>query len=159
RLVVNGYRRLGKSDTAADLIAAFGKAHPSSAPIDSVVEPDPRRPHRISAAEGMSESLFAASQLLLQSVNTSFCMQLAVVYGQGALYLNPDLTIARRILSATLADRERYTEANAILSSIAKSDPGYPVAQMQMAENYERMERPDDALAVLQDVAKERPTW
>jgi tetratricopeptide (TPR) repeat protein len=107
----------------------------------------------------MAEAMFAAAQMLLQSANTSFSAQLAVVYGQGALYLNPNLDIARRIIGASLSARNRFDESNAILGTIKPGDPGYVAVQLQIADNFERMDRSADALALLQKVAKEEPKW
>jgi tetratricopeptide (TPR) repeat protein len=162
RIVVEAYRRMGKEDKAKDLIAHFTDGRRSALFVDGILDASAtagRAPRRITPQEGMAEALFAACQMLLQNVNTAFGTQLAVVYGQAALYLNPDLSIARRVVAANLADRERLDEANALLSVIKKDQLSYSYARLQMSENYERMDKPAESLALLEEVAKERPDW
>jgi tetratricopeptide (TPR) repeat protein len=162
RLVAAGYTRLGKGDEVKGLIARFQDTRGASPLTDGYLDAfaDPRRqPRKVTPSEGMAEALFAAAQLLLQNANTAFSAQLAVVYGQASLYLNPDLTIARRVIGATLAGRNRFEESNAILSTIKKAEPGYLAVQMQMAENLERMDRSQEALTLLQTIVKEQPNW
>jgi len=82
---------------------------------------------------------------------------LAIVHGQGALFLDSDFPIARRMVAAALAGRERYEEANAVLALSKKTDPGYASVQMQIAENLERLDKPAEALALLQATGKANP--
>lgn len=161
RIVIDGYHRLGKDNEANALVTRFANTRGASLFVDGIAEvADPRRrTKKISADQGMAEALFAACQMLLQNVNTPFGTQLAVVYGQAALYLNPDLTIARRVVSAALTDRDRFSEANAMLAAVKKDDSSYASARLQMSENFERMDKPDESLALLEEVAKERPDW
>jgi tetratricopeptide (TPR) repeat protein len=160
RLVVEAYTRLGKEDAAKELVTRFARArgadHLTGDALDSPIDPK-LRAKKVTPADGMSEALFLACQLLLQNVNTGFGIQLAIVHGQGALFLNPDFPIARRMVAAALAGRERYDEANALLTAIKKTDPGYASVQMQMAENLERMDKPAEALALLEATAKAYP--
>jgi Flp pilus assembly protein TadD len=160
RLVAAGYRRLGKPEETVTLAKKLAAVRGASPLLDDLANSvvDPNAPRTVTAADGMAESLFGASQMLLQSVNSPFGVQLAVVYGQAALYLNPNLTIARRVVSVALAGRERFAEANAILAPIKKNEANYPSVQMQIADNYERMDKPDQALAVLEDIVKTHPT-
>ena len=162
RLVAAGYLRLGKADKVKDLLAKYTAGRGATPLTDDYLAAfaDPRRqPKKVTLEDGMAEALFSGAQMLLQAADTSFSAQLALVYGQAALYLNPDLSIARRIIGATLAGRDRFDESNAMLATIKKGEPGYLAVQMQMAENYERMKRPADALALLQKIAKEESSW
>jgi tetratricopeptide (TPR) repeat protein len=162
RLLAAGYHRLGKSGEVKALVEKYRAARGGSPLTDDYLEAflDPRRQARkVTVQDGMAEALFAAAQMLLQNVNTAFSAQLAVVYGQAALYLEPDLGIARRIIGATLAARNRFEESNAMLATIRKTEPGYLAVQMQMAENLERLGRPAEALAILQSIAKDKPEW
>jgi Flp pilus assembly protein TadD len=163
RLVCAGYLRLGKAEAVKGLTAKYQAAHGNTPMADDYLQAfaDPRRqPKKVTPADGMAEALFTAAQMMLQSApNTSLSAQLSVVYGQAALYLNPDLDIARRIIGATLAARDRFEESNAMLATIKKDEPGYYAVQMQIAENLESMDKDAESLAVLQTIAKERPDW
>ncbi len=162
RLVSAGYMRLGQPEKVKAMTDKYRATHGASPFSDDYLDAfaDPKRvPKKITPQDGMGEAMFAAAQMLLQNANTSFSAQLAVVYGQAALYMNPDLGIARRIMGAALAQRSHFEESNAILSSIKKGEPGYIAVQMQLADNYERMNRAPDALAMLQRIAKEEPSW
>jgi tetratricopeptide (TPR) repeat protein len=156
RLVMEGYLRLDKDDAAKALAAKFAASHAGQASDDLMGVPVDlkARARKITAGEGMAEALFAACQLLLQNVNTGFGVQLAIVHGQAALFLNPDLTMARRLVAAALTGRERLVEANQVLAKIKKSEPGYAAIQLQIAENLERMEKPAEALALLEQAAR-----
>lgn len=164
RVVAGGYDRLGKAATVKELTAKFRAAHGGSPLSDDYLDAfaDPKRqPKKVTPQDGMAEAMFAAAQMLAlsQTATPSLASQLAVLYGQGALYLNPNLDIARRVIGSALAARGRFDEANTILGTIKKGDPGYVAVQMQIADNYERMDKPADALALLQRIAREEPSW
>ena len=161
RLVTDGYQRLGEKEKAQALIAAFAETHGASLFIENFTDALKVSPGtgKISAADGMAEALFASCQMLLQSVRSSFGIQLAVVHGQAALFLKSDMLVARRIVAAALSGRERYGEANTVLAPVKKKDTGYAPIKLQMAENFERMDRPADALALMKEVTRHRPDW
>jgi Flp pilus assembly protein TadD len=160
RLVAEAYHRQGKSDQVQPLFARFAKTHQSSPAIDAyaatVLETSP---HKVTVSEGMAEAMFAAAELLLMNEPNEIRAQIATVYAQAALYLNADMSIARRFIGSTLAARGHLEESNAALAAMKKTAPGYLDVQMQIAENYLRMSRPADALNILRDVLKGKPTW
>jgi Flp pilus assembly protein TadD len=161
RLVAAGYHRLGAGDKVKPLLEAFSADRRASFDTDDFLAAfaDPRTASKkVTPAEGMAEAMFLASQIMLQNTTNGFYRQLALVYGQLALHLNPELGIARWVIGATAAVRGALDESNQILSGIGRSEPGYLAAQLQIADNLERMERKGDALALLQSLAKERPT-
>jgi tetratricopeptide (TPR) repeat protein len=160
RLVAEAYHRLGKNDQIKTLVDRFIKTHQASPGIDTyVAQVLETAPHKVTATEGMAEAMFAAAELLLMNEPNEVRAQIATVYAQAALYLNPDLSIARRFIGSTLAARGHYDESNAALSVMKKNAPGYLDVQMQIAENYLRMSKSADALNVLKDVLKEKPNW
>ena len=160
RDVAEGYHRLGKNEEIKGLFERFMKTHGSSPTLESYAAAVTTMPaHKITAAEGMSEAMFAAAELLLMNDPNELRAQVSTAYAQTALYLNPDLDIARRFIGSTLAARGRFAESNAVLAVMKPSAPGYLDVQMQKAENLLRMERGDEALAVLQDILKQKPKW
>jgi tetratricopeptide (TPR) repeat protein len=160
RLVAEAYHRLGKNEQVKPLVDRFVKTHAASPGIDSyvatVLETSPRK---VTPTDGMAEAMFAAAELLLMNEPNEIRAQIATVYAQAALYLNPDMNIARRFIGSTLAARGHYDESNAALAVVKKNAPGYLDVQMQIAENYLRMNKSDDALNVLRDVLKEKANW
>lgn len=161
RLVAAGYHRLGAGDKVNPMLEAFRADRRASFDIDEFLTAfaDPRSANKkITPAAGMAEAMFLASQIMLQNTTNGFYRQLALVYGQLALHLNPELGIARWVIGATAAARGAMDESNQILSGIGKSEPGYLAAQLQIADNLERLDRKGDALALLQNLAKERPS-
>ena len=160
RLVGEAYHRLGKDDQVKTVFARFIKTHAVSPAIEAyaaaILESSV---HKVTATEGMSEAMFAGAELLLMNEPNEVRAQIATVYAQAALHLNPDMNIARRFIGSTLAARGHYDESNAALASMKKSAPGYLDVQMQMAENYLRMNRTANALEILRGVLKEKPSW
>ena len=160
RLVAAGYQRLGKSDTAKQVVEKFNQGRGTGiglrAIADSLLEAELYR-KKITPAEGMAETYFAISQLLSQSPANGLS-DVAVAFGQMAIYLNPDLPMGRWILGSTLSARQRFDESNALLSQIRKSDVTYLSSQMQIVDNYEGLGQRGDSLARLQAIAKDFPT-
>ncbi len=160
RLVAQGFRRLGQSDQIPGLLDRFLKTHGTSPTFEAYAAAIPAMPIRkLTADEGMAEALFAAAELLLMNDPNEIRAQVATAYAQSALFLNPDMDIARRFIGSTLAARGRYAESNAVLAKLKKSAPGYLDVQMQLAENLTRMEQAEEALVILRDVIKEKPDW
>jgi Flp pilus assembly protein TadD len=160
RLVAEGYHRLGKDAALDGLFERFMKTHGASPTFEAYMASVQKTPVRkVTAEEGMAEGLFLAAELLLMNDPNEVRAQVATAYAQTALYLNPDLDIARRFIGSTLAARGRFAESNAVLAVLKKSTPGYLDIQIQISENLLRMQQPNDALKILEDILKERPNW
>ncbi len=159
RIVVKGYHRLGKAPQAKAAIARFEKAHGASPILDAMTATLNQPAAKITPQEGMSEALFAAAELLLQNEPNLARMQIATAYAQTALHVNPNFSVARAFIGSAFTARGRFDEANAMLSSIPKGEPGNLEARMQVANNLAAMSRTDESLAVLRELLKERPTW
>jgi Flp pilus assembly protein TadD len=159
RVVAEAYHRLGQDEKLKTLFASFTKTHGASPTLDAYMAAVPAMPvKKLTVTEGMAEGLFAASELLLMNDPNELRAQVSTAYAQTALYLNPSMDITRRFIGSTLAARGRYAESNAVLGKLEKSAPGYLEVQMQVADNLVRMQRSKEALTVLQEVLKIRPT-
>jgi tetratricopeptide (TPR) repeat protein len=160
RIIAAGYHRLGKSNAANEVVTKFNKGRGAGIGLyginDSLMDAERFR-KKVTPADGMAESFFAVSQLLSQSSGNGLA-DVAVAFGQMALYLNPDLPFGRWTIGSTLAARGRFDEANTMLSLIRKTDATYLAAQMQVVDNYEAQGKRGDSLARLQAVGKEFPT-
>ena len=158
RLVTGGYHRLGYTDKAADLIARYQEVNGPSPTVESFADPKSFSKD-ITPNEGMAEALFAGAEMLLRARPNDYRAQMAIAYAQAALYLDPGMIIARRFVGITLAARSHYLESNEILGAVKKSAPGYLESQMQIAENFARMDRIEDALSTLKTVARSHSNW
>lgn len=158
RLIAGGYHRLGHSDKVVDLVARFQSKNGPSPTVESFA--DPRSfSKKVALNEGMAEALYAGAEMLLRSRATDGLAQLSIAYAQSALHLDPNMTLARRYIGVTLAARNHYAESNQILSAVKNSAPGYLEAQMQIAENYTRMEETESALSTLEAVSRSHSDW
>jgi tetratricopeptide (TPR) repeat protein len=160
RVVAAGYHRLGKSAEVKPLIEKFNSSRGAGIGLYGLVdslEDASRFQKKVTVNDGMAETYFAISQLLSQNgVNTNFG-DVAIAFGQMALYLNPDLTISRWVLGSTLAARGRYDDSSAVLATIRKPDPAYLGAQFQIVDNLLSLDQKTDALSKLEALAKEYP--
>ncbi|MGE4063206.1 MAG: tetratricopeptide repeat protein [Rhodospirillaceae bacterium] len=159
RIVVKGYQRLGKAQQAKAAIARYEKAHGASPMLEAMAAGLNQPAPKLTPQEGMSEGLFAAAELLLQNEPNLARMQIATAYAQTALHVNPQLTVAKVFIGSAFTARGRYQEANAMLSSIGRGEPGYLEARMQIANNLAAMSRTEESLAVLRELLKDRPQW
>jgi Flp pilus assembly protein TadD len=158
RIAVEGYTRLGKPEQAKAMITAFQAARGNSPMLDAYKD-SPPPPRKVTAQMGFAEALYDAAELLLLNDANDYRAQVAIAYARAALYVDPDITIARRFIGNTLYARTHYDESTAILSTIKRSAPDYFEAQMQIAENDNREGKTADALGVLKGVQKEKPNW
>ncbi len=160
RQVAEGFHRLGQDEKLKGLFASFMKSHAPSPTLDAYMAAVPSMPKpKVTVVFGMAEATFGAAELLLMNDPNELRAQVATAYAQTALFLNPDMDITRRFIGSTLAARGRYAESNDVLTKLKKTAPGYLDVQMQLADNYVRMHREKDALAILQDLIKEKPQW
>ncbi len=159
RIVVRGYHRLGRVNQAKAVLQRFEKQHGASPMLEAMNAMLAQPAAKITPQEGLSEALYAAAELLLQGEPNPARMQIATAYAQTALYVNPQLSVARGFIGSAFTARGRLEEANAVLSGIPKTEPGGLEARMQIASNLAQLKRPDEAMALLRELLKDRPTW
>lgn len=160
RLVTNGLHRLGHSDEAVAAVARFRDMRSSSglwADYLTQYEDPKQAPEGITAQMGMAEALYAITRIRMSNARRSSAVQLALVYAHMALYLNPELGLLRREVADAMSARGQYQTANEMLSGIGSDDPGYLIAQLRLAENLEREDQTDEAIALLEQLARKRP--
>ncbi|MBL8631003.1 MAG: tetratricopeptide repeat protein [Rhodospirillaceae bacterium] len=159
RIVAGGYHRLGKSASVKQLLEKFNTQNASVGLSDmaNALQDASRFPKKVTLSDGMAETYFAISQLLSQNGGNNNVTDVSIAFGQMALYLSPDLNIARWVLGSTLAMRGRYDESSAVLTAIKKNDPSYLGAQFQIVDNLTALNQETDALAKLQGMGREYP--
>jgi tetratricopeptide (TPR) repeat protein len=161
-MTAEGYDRLGKTSQAKAILQKFLAAHPGvvSPTIDGYMEAVGRNAFgKVTPQVGFANALYAAADLLIASNTNDFGAQVGIAFAQAALYVNPELTMARRFIGTTLAARERIPEANAMLNSVRRGSPQYLESQMQIAENMARSNKSPEATVILRNVLKDRPNW
>ena len=160
RMVTDGLHRLGKGDEARDTVARYREIQNPSALWDGYLkdyeDPDRTRP-KVTAQVGMSEALYAMTRIRMATSRRASGLQIALVYANLALYLNPDLDLLRREIAEVFAASGQREMANDILRDVRPSDPGYLVARLRLAENLDRLGKTDEAVALLEDVARVFP--
>lgn len=144
------YQKLA-SDNAFGPIAKAGLAR-----IAAGQKPDPlmRRPE-----EGAAEALFG----IAASLNDDNNRDISILYLRLALYLQPDLDLAKLLLADRFEAIERYEDAIAAYHSVDKASPFYRLAGVEVAIDELRLEKTDDAIADLQAILAAYPdageTW
>jgi len=81
----------------------------------------------------------------------------ALALSRLALQLRPDHTVARLLASEIVANGKRPETALDLLGAIPPDDPLHPVVQMRQVRLLQRLNRSDEALRLLQDVAQAHP--
>jgi tetratricopeptide (TPR) repeat protein len=99
------------------------------------------------ANQGMAETLYGIASSL--SEENSF--EIPVFYLQLALALDPAHDLSLSLLGDRLEAAERWEDAIIVYQKIPATSPLYQNARQQIAQNLQRLKRPDDALKVLNE--------
>lgn len=127
-------------------VKAYLKAHPdgdNSANVSEVATP----------RDGVAEVLYTMGGIMLGAGVTND----AVIYLQLALYVRPDFTEAALALGDAYSDLQQFSRSSDTYRKVAATSGFYPRAQMRIAINEDRMGKLNDALALLDKVAKASP--
>ena len=103
--------------------------------------------------DGMAEAMFSLANVMLAEQS----MDVALIYIRLALSLKPDFAIAQVLLGEVHEDAEHYERAIEAFESISKDSPLWPSAELQIATNLDRLEKPDEAVARIDRLIGERP--
>ncbi|HRE59773.1 MAG TPA: tetratricopeptide repeat protein [Micropepsaceae bacterium] len=95
--------------------------------------------------QGMAEALFNMATVF----DTENGLDAPVIYLQVAMWLNPDLVSARLVLAELFEEGERYEDAIAIYQTVTRDEPLYVSALIAEAINLNRLERAEEAVALL----------
>lgn len=144
------YRKLG-ADSALAPLAAQGLARIAAG----------RKPDRLiaSPAAGAAEALFG----IAASLNDENSADVAVLYLRLALYLAPDLDLAKIVLADRFELLGKYNDAIAMYDALDSASPYRAAARVQVALDETRLGHNDKAVAELQALTKSDPgdltTW
>ena len=156
-LAGNFFERAGDPARAIALYEAFLKSNPGS----SVVAPALERaragqvpaPVLGDAKQGMAEALFNLASLLSQER----AEDVALVHVHLALRLQRDFGIAQVLLGEVLQAQDRGTAAIEVYRGISQDSPFSLMVRLRVAEELERLDKIDEAVAELETIAEDEP--
>ncbi len=105
------------------------------------------------AHEGVAEALYGLGSALASDTSTN----LAELYLNLALFMRPDFDIARSLLGGAYETQKRWADAVDSYQRIGKSSPLYLNAQIQTAMSLDKLDREEEAVRVLQRLARDNP--
>ncbi|HEX4078967.1 MAG TPA: tetratricopeptide repeat protein [Rhizomicrobium sp.] len=134
-----------QSDPALSPIAAQGLARIAAG----------QKPDRLvsTPAAGAAEALFG----IAASLNDQNSADVAVLYLRLALFLAPDLDLAKIVLADRFEDLNKYDDAIAVYRTLGKDSPYQSAAAVQIALDESRLGHDDQAIADLQALAHSTP--
>lgn len=106
------------------------------------------------AVDGIAETYVAFASLMRGQDTTEF----ALILTRLALQLRPDMAVARIIASEIATSGKRPESGLEALAQVRSDDPLYPMVQMRRARLLQRLDRTDDALKLLDELAAANPT-
>ncbi len=151
------YERTGQTDKARALYRKYAAENPDSVVLDPALarlaKGGKATPIVATAAQGMAEALLNIGGTL-SGGNTG---ELAMICGRLALYLRPDLGLARMLVAGVLESDGREAEANEQYRQVPHSSPLSWLARLREAANLDDMDETDKAVDRLKAMAAEQP--
>ena len=106
-----------------------------------------------SVAEGISEALFDIASALQRDRGNDASM----IYGRLAVMMRPDFPLAQLLLGEIMDDRGRPDQALSIYLSIPQKSVYYTMSRLRTAAGFRALDRSEEAIALLEQLAGERP--
>ena len=159
--IVEAYGRFLERQGDVDLAREIYNNYARLAPNHPIIQASLARieaeqtPSRLvsSPPEGLAEALYGLSSALAQESG----IDISILYIQLALYLRPDFDVARTLLADLYERADRLEDAVATYGVVPRNSPLYENAQIQIAVNLDRMDRPKDGVARLKALARAFP--
>lgn len=156
-LIGNFQERSGAADAARRLYRQYLDANPDSMVVeDALARMDKGgvpAPLVGNAAAGLGEALFQLASALHQEG----AAEMALLYDRVALHLTPEQPMARLLVGDILSNRDRDETAMAEFRAV-NGGPGFLwMARMRQVDVLRQLNRDDEAVALLQKMAIERP--
>lgn len=146
--------RNGRLAEAKKAMQAYLVKAPNNPVVKSIVAKldSGQVPDRVIAnvKQGLAETLYG----IASSVADDASIEIPVFYLQLALSLEPRHEFALSLLADRLESVQQWEKANEIYRRIPPTSPLYTNALQQTAQNLQRLEKPDDALATLRGALK-----
>ncbi|MBV9859924.1 MAG: tetratricopeptide repeat protein [Alphaproteobacteria bacterium] len=154
--IANFEERQGRAEKAKALYDRFIKQSSGSELAESVLAnrgSGVPAPLIASAADGLAEAMFDLASVL----NQAETIDLALLYSRCALELSPHFALAQLLLSDVLSAENKPEESLAILAEIPPTSLYSWSARLRAAVNLDTLDRSDEAIAQLRQMASEAP--
>ena len=152
------YERAGKTEEARGLYAKYINENPDTtvlAPALKRLDSGAKAPPIVAdARQGLAEALLNLGGTL-SGDNTA---EVAMVCGRLAIYLRPDLDLARMLVAGILESQGGEADANKLYDEVSKTSPLSWLARIREAANLDTLGKTDEAVAILREMAKENTT-
>lgn len=158
-LIGNFQERAGAKDAARKLYTSFLSANPGNMPVEEALarldRPGPTPRLVDNAAAGLAEALFS----LASALHHEGALEMALLYGRVSLLLNSNQPLARILVGDILSARDRdetaLTEYRTI--GVTASPAMQWMARLRQVEVLRELKRGEEATALLEKMAAERP--
>jgi tetratricopeptide (TPR) repeat protein len=151
------YRRAGAAERALAVYRRYADEHPESRllqPVIAATEQGRPAPRDIDCGlAGAAEALSDVAGVLARQNNR----EAALLLGNIGLFLRPDFPALQFLVGDVLESLERWADANRIYAGIRKDAVIYTASQLAIAENLHRLDRFDEASALLRAMAQAKP--
>ena len=153
----NLYERTARPEAAEALYEEYLKEQPNSQLLEATrARPNTgTAPGRLirTAVEGAAEAVFGVANSLRQQT----ALDIGLIFGRLALHLRPDFPLAQVMVADILESENRREESNAVYRAIKPESPYAWTARLRVAANLDRVDRTDEAIALLGAMGEERP--
>jgi tetratricopeptide (TPR) repeat protein len=140
RAIYDKYRDERAGSTMFD--AAYVRLDSGTKPVPEVSSP----------ADGLAEAMFSIASAIRQQ--NSF--ESSLFFARLGLLLKPKFEIAQLLIAEVLEGDRRYGEANSVYGQLA-SDPTFGwTSQLRIADNLDRQDKVEEAIATLRNLAGQR---
>jgi tetratricopeptide (TPR) repeat protein len=152
--ILQGYANFLQRQGQVEKAAALYKAFLEKAPGNPIMQREARQlaggqvPARTiaDARQGMAETLYG----IAASSNDAHAVELPIFYLQLALALDPRHELALSLLADRLEAGKKFAEANTVYERFPSTSPLFASTRQQTAQNLQKLEKPDEALKVLE---------
>lgn len=149
--------REGERAGAADVFRSFQADNPDSplveAVLDRLKQPEPYPMLVRNARDGYAETLLAIGLSLFKQGET----HLALIFGRMALFVRPDLDMAKFFVAEILEGLKLYAQELPLYNSVEPSSPFKWEARLRAARVLAELDKFDESVATLKAMATERP--
>lgn len=156
--LANFYARHGRKQDALAIFEKYRASNPDAVRVElgiKALESGPKPAPKVQdAKQGLAQAMFDLGSALRQETDGGVALE----FMRLALYMQPDLDVARITLADMLSAERRDSEALALYRGIGRDNPLYFSVRIRIAETLRSMDKLDDAVKELESLAAEWPT-
>ena len=144
----------GRKDDARALYQSQAGMELANAAIRRLDSGKAPQPLIANPRDGFAQAMFDLASI----ANQPDTQDLALLYGFLALDMNPDMPTARMLVGEILEAQGRYEDAQAMFAAVPADSALDWLARLRGAEILDRLDRTDEAIAILEKLASDQPT-